>query len=84
MEELLNTSIQTIKDAQQAANLTQDELAKQSGIATRYIMAIENENKQPSMRVLFKIILILKSNIQTRKNNTSSTLSTCAMNGICR
>lgn len=55
MEELLNSFGQTIKDARQAANLTQDELAEQAGITTRYIMAIENENKQPSMKVLFKL-----------------------------
>ena len=65
MEELLNTFGQTIKDARQAANLTQEELAEQTGITTRYIMAIENENKQPSMKVLFKMIRILKISADT-------------------
>lgn len=82
MNEILNTFGQTIKNARQAARLTQEDLAEQAGITTRYIMAIENENKQPSMKVLFKIIrtlkylrirsFFLKVNIQTTKKNTSS------------
>lgn len=55
----------TIKDARQVANLTQEELAEQAGITTRYIMAIENENKQPSMKVLFKLIRALKISADT-------------------
>lgn len=65
MEELLNTFGQTIKDARQATGLTQEGLAEQAGITTRYIMAIENENKQPSMKVLFKIIRALKITADT-------------------
>ncbi len=60
MDELLNTFGQTIKTARQAVGLTQEELAEQVGITTRYIMAIENENKQPSMKVLTKIIRALR------------------------
>lgn len=60
MDELLNIFGRTIKEARQAANLTQEELAEQVGITTRYIMAIENENKQPSMKVLFNLIRTLK------------------------
>lgn len=60
MDELLKTFGQKIKFARQAAGLTQEELAEQVGITTRYIMAIENENKQPSMKVLIKIIRALK------------------------
>lgn len=60
MDELLNTYGQIIKDARQTAGLTQEELAEQIGITTRYIMAIENENKQPSMKVLFKLIRTLR------------------------
>lgn len=83
MEELLNIFGQTIKDARQSARLTQDDLAEQAGVTTRYIMAIENENKQPSMKVLFKLIralkisadtiFSLKFNIQIKKKNTLST-----------
>lgn len=51
MDELLKTFSQTIKAARQTAGLTQEELSEQVGITTRYIMAIENENKQPSMKV---------------------------------
>ncbi len=61
----MNTFGQTIKDARQAAGFTQEELAEQSGITTRYIMAIENENKQPSMKVLFKLIRALKISADT-------------------
>ena len=56
---------QIIKDARQAAGLTQDDLAEQSGVTTRYIMAIENENKQPSMKVLYKLIRTLKISADT-------------------
>ena len=65
MDDLLNTFGQTIKTARQAAGLTQEELAEQVGITTRYIMAIENENKQPSMKVLTKIIRALKISADT-------------------
>lgn len=61
----MNLFGQTIKDARQAAGLTQDDLAEQSGVTTRYIMAIENENRQPSMKVLFKLIRALKISADT-------------------
>lgn len=83
MDELLNIFDRTIKEARQAANLTQEELAEQVGITTRYIMAIENENKQPSMKVLFNLVRTLKIPADMifspkfimlmRKKNTSST-----------
>lgn len=65
MEELLNKFGQTIKDARQAAGLTQESLAEQAGVTTRYIMAIENESKQPSLKVLFKLIRALKISADT-------------------
>lgn len=65
MEELLNKFGQTIKNARQAIGLTQDDLAELTGVTTRYIMAIENENKQPSMKVLFKLIRTLKISTDT-------------------
>jgi transcriptional regulator with XRE-family HTH domain len=61
----MNLFGQIIKDARQAAGLTQDDLAEQSGVTTRYIMAIENENRQPSMKVLFKLIRALKISADT-------------------
>lgn len=61
----MNIFGQLIKDARQAAGLTQDELEEQSGVTTRYIMTIENENKQPSMKVLFKLIRTLKISADT-------------------
>ncbi|QIB68333.1 DNA-binding XRE family transcriptional regulator [Muricomes intestini] len=65
MEELLNLFGQIVKDARHRADMTQDALAEQAGVTTRYIMAIENENKHPSMPVLFKIIRILKISTDT-------------------
>lgn len=65
MDELLNTFGQAIKTARLDAGLTQEELAEQVGITARYIMAIENENKQPSMKVLTKIIRALKISADT-------------------
>ena len=61
----MNLFGQIIKDARQAAGLTQDDLAEQSGVTTRYIMTIENENRQPSMKVLFKLIRALKISADT-------------------
>ncbi len=60
MKDILNDLGQIIKKARQAAELTQDELAERVGITARYIMAIENESKQPSLDVLCKIIRILR------------------------
>ncbi|WP_283608429.1 helix-turn-helix domain-containing protein [Faecalispora anaeroviscerum] len=65
MNELLDTFGQTIKGVRQAAELTQESLAKQTGVTTRYIMAIENQNKQPSMKVLFKLIRALRISADT-------------------
>ena len=61
----MNIFGQIMKEARKIAGLTQDELAKQSGVTTRYIMAIENENKQPSMKVLYKLIRTLKISADT-------------------
>ena len=60
VEDLLNLFGRIVKDARHRASMAQDALAEQAGVTTRYIMAIENENKHPSMPVLFKIIRILK------------------------
>jgi len=65
VNELLDTFGQTIKGVRQAAELTQESLAKQTGVTTRYIMAIENQNKQPSMKVLFKLIRALRISADT-------------------
>jgi len=56
---------QIIKDARQAAGVTQEGSAEQSGVTTRYIMTIENESRQPSMKVLFKLIRALKISADT-------------------
>ena len=49
-----------VKQARLDAGLTQEELAEHVGITARYIMAIENENKQPSLDILCKIIRTLR------------------------
>lgn len=59
MNVILNNLGATIKQARLSANLTQDELAEQIGVTSRYIMALENEHKQPSFEVLCKLILVL-------------------------
>lgn len=59
MEKIIDQLGQTIKRSRQAAELTQDELAERVGVTGRYIMALENEHKQPSFEVLCKIILVL-------------------------
>ncbi len=61
----MNSFGQTIKSARIAAGMTQDALAEHAGVTPRYIMAIENENKHPSMPVMFKIIRILKISADT-------------------
>jgi DNA-binding XRE family transcriptional regulator len=61
----MNSFGQIIKDARIVAGMTQDALAEQVGVTPRYIMAIENENKHPSMQVLFKIIRTLKISADT-------------------
>lgn len=61
----MNSFGQIIKDARIVARMTQDALAEQVGVTPRYIMAIENENKHPSMQVLFKIIRTLKISADT-------------------
>ena len=48
-----------IKAARTEANLTQDELAEQLGVTTRYIMAIENEGKCPALDLWFRLIRVL-------------------------
>jgi DNA-binding XRE family transcriptional regulator len=59
VEVILNNLGATIKQARIAVNLTQDELAEHIGVTGRYIMALENEHKQPSFEVLCKLILVL-------------------------
>lgn len=59
MEDILINFGPTIKKARLGANLTQDELAERIGVTGRYVMALENEGKQPSFEVLCKLILVL-------------------------
>lgn len=56
MENIINNLGQTIKQARTMAKLTQDELSERVGVTGRYIMALENECKQPSFEVLCKLI----------------------------
>ena len=49
MDELLSNFGRSIKSARQAAGLTQEDLAIQSEVTSRYIIAIENESKYPTV-----------------------------------
>lgn len=44
------------KTARLSAHLTQEEVAEKIGVSTRYIMALENENKHPSLDILLKLV----------------------------
>ena len=44
------------KSARLSAHLTQEEVAERIGVTTRYIMALENENKHPSVDNLLKLV----------------------------
>lgn len=44
------------KTARLSAHLTQEEVAEKIGVTTRYIMALENENKHPSLDNLLKLV----------------------------
>lgn len=48
-----------LKQARLSANLTQEDVAEQLGVTARYVMAIENEGKCPSLDVCFRLIRIL-------------------------
>lgn len=54
-----------LKTARTKANLTQDELAERLGVTPRYIMAIENEGKCPSLDVCFRMIRVLHISADT-------------------
>lgn len=44
------------KAARLSAHLTQEEVAEKIGVTARYIMALENENKHPSVDNLLKLV----------------------------
>lgn len=44
------------KAARLSAHLTQEEVAERIGVTARYIMALENENKHPSVDNLLKLV----------------------------
>lgn len=88
MEVILNNLGQTIKQARNAAKLTQDELSERIGVTGRYIMALENERKQPSFDVLCKLIHTLNipadkifypmnANTEDEKEQLTRLLSLC-------
>lgn len=49
-----------LKNSRLKLNLTQEELAESVGISARYVMAIENEGKYPSLDVWIKLVRALK------------------------
>lgn len=60
MEIVLSTLGQTIKTARLENKLTQKQLAIMAGITTRFLIAIEKENRCMSMEVFARIVRILK------------------------
>ncbi|MDL2233554.1 helix-turn-helix domain-containing protein [Ruminococcaceae bacterium OttesenSCG-928-L11] len=46
----------TMKNARNALNMTQDQLAERLKVTKRYIMHLESSRKKPSYDLLFKII----------------------------
>ncbi|WP_213996163.1 helix-turn-helix transcriptional regulator [Tepidanaerobacter sp. EBM-49] len=53
-----------IKDAREAARLTQKELAEKVDVSREYISAIENGHYNPSLNLLKKIAKALNTNIK--------------------
>lgn len=47
---------EALKKARVNCGVTQEKLAEWADVTSRYIMAIENEGKEPSYEVLYKII----------------------------
>ncbi len=45
-----------LKTARKAKGLTREQLAEIINITPRYLMSIENENKKPSLDVLFRLV----------------------------
>lgn len=45
-----------LKAARKAKGLTRERLAEMINITPRYLMSIENENKKPSLDVLFRLV----------------------------
>lgn len=88
MEQILLQLGQTIKEARQAADLTQEMLSEKVGITSRFVMGIENEGRNPSFTVLHKIVCLLNispdkifypedANTETEKERLIRLLSQC-------
>jgi putative transcriptional regulator len=45
-------------------NLTQDDLAKKSGVTRQTIIAIENERYNPSLELAFKLSKVFRTKIE--------------------
>ena len=52
-----------IRDYRKKAGLTQEMLAEQLGLSSKYIQFIENGNRRPSLKVIYRIAKILKINV---------------------
>jgi transcriptional regulator with XRE-family HTH domain len=46
----------TLKNARNALEMTQEQLAEHLDVSTRYIMQIENGHKKPSYKLLLRIV----------------------------
>ena len=47
------------KAARYSANFTQEEVAERIGVTPRYIMALENEGKRPSLDIFLRLVHVL-------------------------
>lgn len=56
MIDIIDNLGQMIKSARRTANMTQNELSERLGVSIRYVMALENERRQPSFEMLVKLI----------------------------
>ena len=56
MEDVINNLGHMIKSARRTVGMTQNDLSCRLDVSVRYIMALENEGRQPSFEVLVKLI----------------------------
>lgn len=59
MQNNMNNLGTIIKSARLSKNYTREQLAEKLHISSRYIAAIENQNKKPSYDILYKLVRAL-------------------------
>lgn len=72
-----------IKELRKKKGMTQQKLALQIGITSKYISFIENNEREPSLKVAMKLSSILETSVNDiflGKQCTNSTQTTCRDN----